>query len=166
MSLVREWADAVREMPEIYHYLFVLIISMIPVVEQRGSIPVGVALFGMHPATAFLLSFLGSLAPAPVILLGFNWFYKWMGRFRVFKPLIGWLDQKVRKNSPKIEKYKEIGLIVFVGIPLPTTGIWTGSLIATTIGLKFVKSLVCLALGGLISASAITLLVALFGWLL
>ena len=165
MSFIKEWAQSVREMPVAYHYIFILVISMIPVVEQRGAIPIGIALFGMKPLPVFLLTLAGSLIPAPFILLGFDRGYKWLGRFRLFRPFLGWLDRRLRKNSPKIEKYKEIGLITFVGIPIPTTGIWAGSMIATIIGLKFIKSIVCLALGGLISASAITLLVAMFGWL-
>jgi uncharacterized membrane protein len=164
--MVNEWAESVREMPVIYHYLFVILISMIPLIEQRGAIPVGIALFGMNPIAVFFASLIGSLIPAPFILLGFNWFYGWIGRFRFFKPLVNFLDRKIRKNTPKLERYKEIGLIIFIGIPLPTTGIWTGSLIAAVMNLKFGKSLICAALGGLISAVAITLLVAFVGWLI
>lgn len=166
MSFVQEWASNVREMSPFYHYLFVFIISMIPLIEQRGSIPIGIALFGMDPFSAFLVSFLGSLVPSPIILLCFNVFYKWISKYRFSKPIVNFLDRKVRKNSPKIEKYKEIGLITFIGIPLPTTGVWTGSLVAAVLGLKFGKSMVCVILGALISAVAITVLVATVGWLL
>jgi len=166
MSFVQEWAANIREMPPIYHFVFVFIISMIPLIEQRGSIPIGIALFGMNPFTAFLVSLLGSLIPCPIILLAFNAVYNWMRKYNLFKGFCDFLDRKVRKNSPRIEKYKEIGLITFVGIPLPTTGVWTGSLIAAVLGLKFSKSVVCVTLGALISAIAITALVVTAGWLL
>ena len=166
MSFVQEWAGSIREMPAIYHYAFVFIISMIPIIEQRGSIPLGIALFGMNPFMAFLVSFLGSLIPCPIILLCFNAVYNWMRKYNLFKGFCDFLDRKVRKNSPKIEKYKEIGLITFVGIPLPTTGVWTGSLIAAVLGLRFGKSVYCVTLGALISAIVITVLVATAGWLL
>ena len=106
MSFVQEWASSIREMPLIYHYAFVFIISMIPLIEQRGSIPLGIALFGMNPFMAFLVSFLGSLIPCPIILLCFNAVYKWMCKYDFFKPFCDFLDRRVRKNSPKIESGK------------------------------------------------------------
>jgi uncharacterized membrane protein len=73
------------------------------------------------------------------------------------------MDNKIRKNTPAIEKYKEAGLIIFVGIPLPTTGLWTGSVIAAALGLSFWKSFACTAVGGVISALAITVMMLLGG---
>lgn len=75
---------------------------------------------------------------------------------RIFDKFTNFVEKKVQKGSVKLEKYKEIGLITFVGIPLPTTGLWTGSAIAAFMGLNFKKSMVCVFLGGVISAALIT----------
>lgn len=75
---------------------------------------------------------------------------------KIFDKFTNFIDKKVRKGSEKLEKYEEIGLITFVGIPLPTTGLWTGSAIAAFMGLKFKKSMFCVFVGGIISAALIT----------
>lgn len=68
------------------------------------------------------------------------------------------IDHKIAKNSDKLEKRKEIGLILFVAIPLPTTGIWTGSAVAAFLGLDFKKSLLCNFIGAVLSATVITII--------
>ena len=141
-------------------------ISAVPLVEQRGAIPLGIIVYGVNPLVTFALSFLGSLFPAPFVLLFFNAVLKWMKKYRAFDFLTCFIEKKVRRGSKKVEKYKEIGLIAFVAIPLPTTGLWTGSAIAAFLGLDFKKSLLCVALGGLISAAVITFLSVAFPALL
>jgi uncharacterized membrane protein len=79
-----------------------------------------------------------------------------MRKFRRLDFLTGFIDRKVRAGSKKIERYKELGLILFIGVPLPMTGLWTGSAIAAFLGLDFKKSLLCAMLGGVISALAVT----------
>lgn len=142
--------------------LKVFIMSAVPLVEQRGAIPLGIFAYNMSPSFVFLISFLGSLLPVPFILLLFNSIFKWMKKYKVFEPINNIIENKIRKNSGKIEKYKEIGLITFVAIPLPTTGLWTGSAIAAFLGLDFKKSLLCTSIGGIISAFLITLLCMIF----
>lgn len=110
----------------------------------------------------FLVSFLGSLLPVPFILLLFNAIFKWMKNYRFLDKFTNFLENKIRKNVGPMEKYKEIGLITFVAIPLPTTGLWTGSMIAAFLGLDFKKSFLCNALGGLISAAIITIICVVF----
>ncbi len=148
--------DYIAELSPFLKILAIILISAIPVVEQRGSIPIGIFV-GVHPAVVFITAYLGSLLPAPFILLLFDVIYEWLKKFRVFRPLINLIDHKIRKNTPRLEKYKEIGLIAFIAIPLPTTGIWTGSAVASFLGLDFKKSLVCAALGGLASAIVLTI---------
>ena len=138
------------------HYLYIFVISMVPLIEQRGSIPVGVLAYGLNPAVVFLVCLLGSFIPAPLVYLFFNKILAWMKTKRIFDKFTNFVEKKVQKGSVKLEKYKEIGLITFVGIPLPTTGIWTGSAIAAFMGLNFKKSMVCVFLGGVISAALIT----------
>ena len=142
----------------VMHYLYILVISMVPLIEQRGSIPVGILAYGLNPVVVFLVCLLGSFFPAPFVYFFFNKILAWMKTKRVFDKFTNFVEKKVQKGSVKLEKYKEIGLITFVGIPLPTTGIWTGSAIAAFMGLNFKKSMVCVFLGGIISAALITAL--------
>ena len=129
---------------------------MVPLIEQRGSIPVGILAYGLNPFVVFLVCLLGSFVPAPFIYFFFNKILAWMKTKRIFHKFTNFVERKVQKGSAQLEKYKEIGLITFVGIPLPTTGLWTGSAIAAFMGLNFKKSMVCVFLGGVISAVLIT----------
>jgi len=136
--------------------LYVFFISMVPLIEQRGAIPVGILGYHLNPLVIGLVSLVGSFVPAPFIYLFFNKILDWMRTVKVFKKFTDFVDKKVQKGSKKLEKYKEIGLISFVGIPLPTTGLWTGTAVAAFLGLDFKKSMVCVFLGGIISAILIT----------
>ncbi|WP_242840648.1 COG2426 family protein [Clostridium hydrogeniformans] len=144
----------------------VFILSAIPVMEQRLAIPLGIIKYNMDPIYTMLVSFAGSLLPVPFILLLFNVIFKWMKKISFLRPLNNFIENKIQKNTGKIEKYKEIGLILFVAIPLPTTGLWTGSAVASFLGLDFKKSFICTALGGIISAIIITVVSVIFPSLL
>jgi uncharacterized membrane protein len=131
---------------------------MIPLIEQRGAIPVGILAYGLNPLVVALVSLLGSFIPAPFIHIFFNKIFAWMKTVKLFDKFTNFVDKKVRKGSKKLEKYKEIGLITFVGIPLPTTGLWTGTAAAAFMGLDFKKSMICVFIGGILSAILITVL--------
>ena len=146
--------------------LKVFFLSAVPIIEQRGAIPMGILAFNINPLAVFIVSYLGSLLPVPFILLLLNIIFEWMKKYKIFSPINNIIDKKLRKNTPKLEKYKEIGLIAFVAIPLPTTGLWTGSAVAAFLGLDFKKSFFCAALGGFISAVVITILSLSFPFLL
>ncbi|HOG31135.1 MAG TPA: small multi-drug export protein [Candidatus Syntrophosphaera sp.] len=139
-------------------WLIVVIISMLPVVELRGAIPVAIALFGMSWQEAVLLSILGNMIPIPFLLLFLEWFLKLISRFRWGKKFTDWLYARTRSKGKVVERYAELGLIIFVGIPLPGTGGWTGAVAAKIFGLDFWKSFVCVFLGVLLAAIAITLI--------
>lgn len=138
--------------------LKVFFISAIPLIEQRGAIPVGIIGYHYDPYVVLLVSFLGSLLPVPFILLLFNRIFSWMKKYKSLSKINNFIENKIRKNTGNMEKYKELGLIIFVAIPLPTTGLWTGSAVAAFMGLDFKKSFFCTALGGVISAIIITIL--------
>ncbi|MEI6054249.1 MAG: small multi-drug export protein [Candidatus Saccharibacteria bacterium] len=129
---------------------------MVPLIEQRGAIPVGTIAYGINPFLVFFVSLAGSFVPAPFVYLFFNKILAWMKTVKAFDKFTEFVDKKVQKGAKKIEKYMEVGLITFVGIPLPTTGLWTGSAIAAFLGLNFKKSMLCVFLGGVISAMIIT----------
>ncbi len=147
-------------------FLEVFLVSAVPLIEQRGAIPLGILVYKLNPLVVFIISFLGSLLPVPFVLLLFNVILKWMKRFRIFNGFTAFIENKVKKGSKKVEKYKELGLIIFVAIPIPTTGLWTGSAVAAFLGLDFKKSFFCVALGGIISAIVITALSIVFPALL
>ncbi|KGM97673.1 ligand-binding protein SH3 [Clostridium novyi A str. 4552] len=135
--------------------LQIFLLSAVPIVEQRGAIPMGI-MAGISPMTVFWVSFFGSMLPVPFILLLFNKIFTWMKKYKAFEKINNLIERKIDKNSAKLEKYKEIGLITFIAIPLPTTGVWTGSAVAAFLKLDFKKSLLCAAIGALISALIIT----------
>lgn len=137
----------------------VIICSMIPIIELRGGIPLGMAL-GLPWWQSFLFAVIGNMIPVPLILLFINRFIGWMSRSRVrfFNKIGSWLTQKAEKNREKIEKYAFFGVCLFVAVPLPVTGAWTGSLVASTIGMKFWKALLSCFLGVLIAATVVTLI--------
>lgn len=128
---------------------------MVPLIEQRGAIPVGILAYGLNPWLVAVVSLIGSFIPAPFIYFFFNKIFAWMKTIKFFDKFTNFVEKKVQKGSKQLEKYKEIGLITFVGIPLPTTGLWTGTAVAAFMGLDFKKSMVCVFLGGIISAALI-----------
>ena len=136
--------------------LKIFLISMVPLIEQRGSIPVGIIGYHLNPVVVFFASLIGSFAPMPFIYLFFNKILDFMKKIKQLNKFTDFVEKKVQKGSKKLEKYKEIGLIAFVGIPLPTTGLWTGTAAAAFMGLSFKKSMVCVFLGGIVSAVIIT----------
>jgi uncharacterized membrane protein len=138
--------------------LKIFLISMVPLIEQRGAIPIGIIGYQINPLVVAVVSLLGSFVPAPFIYLFFNKIFAWMKTIKLFDKFTNFVDKKIQKGSKKLEKYKEIGLITFVGIPLPTTGLWTGTAIAAFLGLDFKKSMVCVFIGGIISAILITII--------
>lgn len=135
--------------------LCVLFCSMIPIIECRGAIPLG-AIFGLPWWQTALFAMAGNLLPVPFILLFIRAVLKWMRGCRVkfFNKIAAWLDRKIEKHKGTIEKYSYWGIMIFVGLPLPGTGAWTGTLIASVLGLESKKSFLA-ACGGVLMATAI-----------
>jgi|LSQX01.1.fsa_nt_gb uncharacterized membrane protein len=139
------------------HAAVVFFGSMIPVTEQRATIPLGINVFHLSPLLVFVLALVGSLIPSPFVILFFRTVLEWLKRFRKMDWFTGFLENKVRKKVHKFEKKAEWGLIVFIAIPLPGTGVWTGSAIASTLGFDYKKAQLCAILGALLSAVVLTL---------
>ncbi|WP_138262036.1 COG2426 family protein [[Clostridium] hylemonae] len=125
----------------------VFIISMIPILELRGALLVAGPLLGVPVATAIPLCIIGNIIPVPFILWLITPVFNWMKGTRKLKPMVDKLEAKAMSKSDKIEKYEFWGLVLFVGIPLPGTGAWTGALIASLLGVKFKKAFPAIILG-------------------
>ena len=135
--------------------LCVFFCAMLPIIECRGAVPLGCAL-GLPWWQNVLFSMAGNLLPVPFILLFIRAILKWMRTCHVgfFNKIAGWLDRKIEKHKGTIEKYSYWGVMIFVGLPIPGTGAWTGTLIASVLGLEPKKSFLA-ACGGVLMATAI-----------
>lgn len=143
--------------------LIVVIVATLPFIELRGALPVAINLFGMPWYWAFCLSIIGNLLPVPVLLLFFESITKIMSKVNIGKRLVDWVLERTRRHGKVIERYERIGLILFVAIPLPVTGAWTGSIAAFLLGMRFRYSFLSI-LCGLIIAGAIVTCLCLLGW--
>ncbi len=144
--------------------VYIFLISMLPIVELRGAIPVGAAL-GVPFYWNYLCAVIGNMLPVPFILLFIPKVLDFLARFKIFRPVVHWVRQKAHKHRGKIVKTEEgaqdeqdtpkercfgasfWGLLLFVMIPLPGTGAWTGSLIASLFDLPKKSSFLAALLG-------------------
>ena len=126
--------------------LIVFIISLMPLLELRGGL-IASAILNVEYLKAGILCIIGNIIPIPFILLFLKKVFSVMERFKPTKKVVVWLEDKAKKNKPKIDKYGFWGLVLFVGIPLPGTGAWTGSLVASVFEMDYKKSLLAIFLG-------------------
>ncbi len=143
--------------------LVVLIISALPIIELRGAIPVAIHTFDMSWQSAFILAFIGNIIPVPIILVFLKKVDAWFNRFPRIRQWLDWLYKRTRNRSAIVEKYKRIGLVLFVAIPLPVTGAWTGSIVAVLLGIKFWHALLAISAGVFIAGVIVTIL-SIIGW--
>jgi len=133
--------------------------SMIPWVEARYIIYYAIEFLKWPWWQAFPLAVIGNMLPIPFILLFFKYVEKFLRAFKSWSRLMDWLFEKTRKRADaKIKRYEHVGLLVFVAIPLPFTGAWTGALIAYLFDLRFGRSLITIFIGVVIAALIITVL--------
>lgn len=128
----------------------VFIISMIPILELRGGL-LASSLLQIPITTAIPLCIVGNIIPIPFILLFIKRIFRWLKKFRLFRPLIEKLENRAMKKSDSVAKGEFWGLALFVGIPLPGTGAWTGSLIAALLEIDLKKAVLSILLGIIIA---------------
>ena len=139
--------------------LIAFIISMVPILELRGGLlAAGPALLDIPMWQAIPICVVGNLIPIPFILLLITKIFDWMKGTRKLKPIVEKLEKKAMSKSDQIEKYEFWGLMIFVGIPLPGTGAWTGALIAALLGIRFRKAFPAIVLGVCLAAFIMTVL--------
>lgn len=137
----------------------VFIISMIPILELRGGLIVA-SLLQVPITKAVPLCILGNIIPIPFILLFIKQVFKWLKKVKVFRGLIEKIENRAMNKSDSIKQYEFWGLVLFVGIPLPGTGAWTGSLIAALLEIDMKKAILAELLGIIIA----TVIMALFSY--
>ena len=139
-------------------FTFTVLVSMLPVVELRGGIPFGVAA-GLPVWAAFIAAVIGNLIPAPFIIVYIRRILQWMReRFPRLNSLVDALERKAHLKGEKVTKYKYLGLIILVAIPLPGTGAWTGSLAAAFLDMPLRRAIPSIIAGVLIAGLFIGLL--------
>lgn len=138
--------------------LLTFFVAMVPVVELRGAIPFGVVR-GLNIWTAIITSMLGNLVPIPFIILFIRRIFAWM---RAHMPkldgLVTRMEKKAEKNRAKVEQCKFWGLAIFVAIPLPGTGAWTGALIAAMMEMRLKHAFPAIAIGVMIAAVIVSVI--------
>lgn len=134
-----------------------ILLASLPVLELRGSIPFATFVLNMDWQSALLWSLIGNLLPVPFILLLLKPAEDFLSQWSIFSVLFEWLFTRTRKRGKVIARYKAIGLTLFVAIPLPITGAWTGAVAAHLFGIKFIPAMIFIFLGICISGTVITL---------
>ncbi len=144
--------------------LGVAFMSMLPVSELRGAIPVGIWSFGVVWWKCYIFAVLGNMLPVPLILLGLKPASKLFSKTRWGARFFAWLYKRAKQKGTTVERYEALGLFVFVAIPLPVTGAWTGSLVASVFGLRFKAALLAIFLGVATAGVIVTALSMLGLW--
>lgn len=152
--------DLMQWLTETYvgEFCFTILVSMIPVIELRGGIPFGVAA-GLPVWAAYLAAVIGNLIPAPFIIVYIRRIFMWMRRrLPKLNSLVDKLERKAHLKGQKVTRYKYLGLAIFVAIPLPGTGAWTGALAASFLDMPLRKAIPSIAAGVVVAGAAISIL--------
>lgn len=140
---------------EIEREIWVILVAMMPIFEVRGAIPLGISL-GLNPIHSAIISMLGNIMIVPFLLKLLHPVMEYFEKTYLFSKTIGWVKRRSMKKASTIKKYSLLGLFLFVAIPVPTTGAWTGCVIATILKLNFKSSLVAIS-SGIVTAGLIVL---------
>ncbi len=140
----------------------VVLLATLPIFELRGAIPWAIYHYNMPWYKAYLLGVFGNFLPIPLILLILKYGLDLLSRIPFFRKFFEWLFARTRRKGVLIQKYEAFGLILFVMIPLPVTGAWTGSIAAYVFGIKFFPALLCILIGICIAGIIVTIL-SMFG---
>lgn len=144
--------------------LVVFIISLFPILECRGGM-IAASLLGVDYWLAVIISVVGNILPIPFIFLFIEKLFNLMKKTKLLGKLATKIENKAMSKSDKITKYKRWGLLLFVGIPLPGTGAWTGALIAVLLKLNLKDSVISICLGVLMAMSIMSLITYGIPWI-
>lgn len=135
-------------------YLITFLVGMVPILELRGAIPIGVFSLNLTYFEAFVCSFLGNIVPIYFIVKFIRPLFDFFRRWKIFRIIIDWATERATRKieeSEKLQNYTAIGLFLFVAVPLPGTGAWVGSLIANFLNLPPKKAIPPIVAGVLVA---------------
>ena len=130
-------------------------VAMVPVLELRGAIPFGLAL-DLPPELAYFMSVLGNIIPVPIIMLFTRKVFRWLRQRAWWDQRITWLERRAHLKGRMVRKYRVLGLIILVAIPLPGTGAWTGALVAALFRIRMQTALPAIFAGVFIAGLLVT----------
>lgn len=136
----------------------VLLTAMAPVAELRGAIPLGIVRYDLPPLITYALAVVGNMIPIVPILFFLKKGTDYAMRYPRLESLLNWVFKRTRKKGGVIEKYELLGLVLFVAIPLPMTGAWTGAIASYLFGLNSLRSVISIFIGVLIAGVIVTTL--------
>lgn len=145
-------------MEHLIDYVKYFFMSMVPILELRGALPLAIAAEGLNPVIAYFFCVIGNCLPVPFLILFVRPVFEWMRRTsKWLGNIVDKLEAKAHGKAEKVKKYEMLGLFLFVAIPLPGTGAWTGSLIAAVLGMRVKDSVPMICLGVLAAGILMTL---------
>ena len=133
----------------------ILIVSALPIIELRGAIPIG-HILGLNSINVFIISLIGSMLPVPFLLKFLNPIFKKIRNYSFFRKRIDKITHRTLRRINRAKRFSLISLMIFVAIPLPGTGIWTGSLAACLTNLDFKKAFLAILIGNIIAGAIVT----------
>jgi len=143
--------------------LIVFIVSMLPIVELRGALPVAINIFHIPWYYACPIALVGNILPVPFLLIFLGFVRRVAAKIGIVGNALEWVLGLAQQRGRLVERYGRIGLMLFVSIPLPVTGAWTGSMVAFLLGMRFRDAMLSISLGVLLSGVIVTVL-CLLGW--
>ena len=136
---------------------------MIPVLEVKAAIPIGTAM-GLSLWESFIVAVCAATVPAPFIILFIRPILKWLAKMRFFAPIAAWIADHADKKGDQVRKYSLLGLFILVALPLPGTGVWTGSLVAAVMDLRMKHALPVIFIGNIVASFCVLLITGVFVW--
>jgi uncharacterized membrane protein len=137
--------------------MVVLLVAAVPAVELRGAIPFGISM-GVDPIKAIIIGMIGSMIPVPFLLIFLEPIFEKLRKNSYMKKIVDKLINRTIKRTSTVHKYKAIGLLLFVAVPIPTTGVWTGAMAASLLKIRFLPALINIFIGNTIAALIIAYL--------
>ena len=144
------WRDTLR-------YLEIMLLAMLPLTELRGAIPIGIAM-DLNPIAVYVASVIGSTIVSIPLIFTFRHILNFFRNIDIFLPLVKKVDSKIESGMKRLKSISILGIILFVGIPLPTTGTWTAAAIASILKMRIKTSLLGVLIGNMMSGIIVSLI--------
>ena len=138
-------------------YLEIMLLAMLPLTELRGAIPIGIAM-DLNPIAVYIASVIGSTIVSIPLILTFRHILNFFRNIDIFLPLVKKVDTKIESGMKRLKSISILGIILFVGIPLPTTGTWTAAAIASILKMRIKTSLLGVLIGNMMSGIIVSLI--------